>query len=282
MNSADRCLNLCALCALLFSSLSLAESVPPLINYQGRLADRITGTTNLSFSIYTNATVGAAVWGPQVFTDAHVVDGFYSVVLGEDANTNSVTEAFTRAETWVECVSGDTTNARQQILSVPYAAQAEWAASRTVGTNAPVGGVARSEVCTEWGTGDASFSAITNLQVTLAVSGRPVRVMMTGAGTSASSYLQANRTEKEQAGARIQIKRQRGTDAPEVVHNTFFFMDHQGHTSWKTLHLPADISFVDFPPSPGVYTYWVEGQVAIAGHGAALWVWNVRLVAYEL
>jgi hypothetical protein len=114
------------------ATLAPAQSVPPYVNYQGRVTTRdgasFTNTTNLTFSIHATNVGGTAVWGPRVFTGVPVVDGHFSVVLGEDADSRPVTDAFTNAATWVEIVCGDFTNRpRQQILSVPYAAAADTA-----------------------------------------------------------------------------------------------------------------------------------------------------------
>lgn len=113
------------------SIVSHAGGVPSQVNYQGRVTDSsglpFTGTTNLSFSVYASPTNDVAVWGPQTFTNppVTVVDGFFSVVLGQDTTSRPITDAFTNSATWVETVCGTHTNQpRQQILSVPYAVQA--------------------------------------------------------------------------------------------------------------------------------------------------------------
>ena len=129
-------------CLLVFSSLVSvrieAQTVPPLINYQGKLVSSnglpvSTGDYELRFRIWDAATGGNLVWGPQVFNGQSgpgfgplvpVVQGWFNVMLGPVA-TNSVpiANAFTGTNRFMEIQLG--TNAsfspRQQVLSAPYA-----------------------------------------------------------------------------------------------------------------------------------------------------------------
>ena len=74
-----------------------AQSVPSLINNQGRLSDSNgvalpTTDYQLSFSIWDTNSGGNLVWGPQIFdgvqgTNGHglkvpVVQGYFNVILG--------------------------------------------------------------------------------------------------------------------------------------------------------------------------------------------------------
>ena len=85
------------------------QSVPPLINYQGKLANAngvplTTGDYPLRFRIYDAATGGSQVWGPQVFNGqtgpgfgavVPVVQGWFNVMLGPvDTNNASIADAF--------------------------------------------------------------------------------------------------------------------------------------------------------------------------------------------
>lgn len=155
---------------------SQAQSIPPCINYQCRIASDqglpINGVTNVSFSIYTNEAVGASVWGPQVFSNATVVSGYVNVVLSEDMHTNAVTSAFTNSSTWIEAVVGTTTNDRQQILSVPYAAQAS-AASRVNG----VASVYEAEGAANGMGTVGEIVEVPGCWVEVATTGRPVLVL---------------------------------------------------------------------------------------------------------
>ena len=70
---------------LLASTSTFAQSVPPLMNYQGHLTDAAgqplaTGQYTLTFNVYNVPTGGTAVWGPQAIV-ADVIDGYFNVVL---------------------------------------------------------------------------------------------------------------------------------------------------------------------------------------------------------
>ena len=128
----------------LFSfSVSFAASVPQLINYQGMLTDAQgepleTKEYELSFSIFSQATDGTAVWGPQVFdgnsgtghgAKVPVVRGHFNVILGpQDTHTpaRNITNAFVTENAYLEITAGDGAPIapRQQILSTPYAVRA--------------------------------------------------------------------------------------------------------------------------------------------------------------
>jgi hypothetical protein len=122
-------------------SLSPAQSVPPYINYQGRVTDAggvpwTNGMYAMSVCIYTNRVGGEPVWGPQKWGEAEdgpgrararvpVVGGYFSLVLGEhDIHTNDLGDAFVGGEAWTEVVCDRFTNERQRVLSVPYALRA--------------------------------------------------------------------------------------------------------------------------------------------------------------
>jgi hypothetical protein len=70
----------------LFCGSTFSQSVPPLINYQGRLTDAsgapLSGTHKLEFNIYTNAISGTNIWGPQTFNMVPVINGAFNVILG--------------------------------------------------------------------------------------------------------------------------------------------------------------------------------------------------------
>ncbi len=117
------------------------QAVPPLINYQGRLANADgspvpTADYELRVSIYDAPTNGNQVWGPQVFDGGSgaghgpllpVVQGYFNVMLGPvDAQGRSILGAFASANRFVEvAVSNRPPVApRQQILPAPFAVQA--------------------------------------------------------------------------------------------------------------------------------------------------------------
>lgn len=121
---------------LLVAHAGFAQSVPPLLNYQGQLTDAggqplPTGSYDLTFSIYA-APCGTApcgdvpVWGPQTIAAA-VVDGVFNVVLSNDGDGDPVSAAFGAANRYVEVAvdGGAPILPRQQVLSAPFAFLAE-------------------------------------------------------------------------------------------------------------------------------------------------------------
>jgi hypothetical protein len=146
------------------TNLANAQTVPPLVNYQGRLANPdgtalATGDYTLTFRVYDHATNSFStnlIWGPQVFDgvagQGHggkipVVQGYFNVMLGPvDTNGVSLDTAFNGTNRYVE-IRVSTNNPilpRQQILSAPFAfnsaklAGSDWSA--VFGTNDPVNG----------------------------------------------------------------------------------------------------------------------------------------------
>ena len=119
-------------------SLSFAQSVPPLINYQGRLTDAngvgLTGTKRLEFNVYDAATYGNIVWGIRIIDDVPLVDGHFNVILSTDNQGRSIADAFNSKNRYIAIKVGEPhtdlssvpeISPRQQILSAPYAVQAE-------------------------------------------------------------------------------------------------------------------------------------------------------------
>ena len=112
-----------------------AQTVPPLLNYQGRLTDGFgapvaNGMHGLVFSIYA-APCGLSpcgdtpVWGPATINSL-VVNGAFNVVLGNDGDGDPISQAFAAADRYVE-ISVDGAPPilpRQQVLSAPYALRA--------------------------------------------------------------------------------------------------------------------------------------------------------------
>ncbi|MEE4357747.1 MAG: hypothetical protein V2I97_14875 [Desulfococcaceae bacterium] len=104
-----------------------AESVPPYINYQGRITETdgkgITGQRKLEFNIYDAVQNGNKVWGPQIFQTVDLIDGYFNIILGQDSSGKSVSLAFTGANRFLGIKVNDGTEItpRQQVLSTPYA-----------------------------------------------------------------------------------------------------------------------------------------------------------------
>ncbi|OQX23631.1 MAG: hypothetical protein BWK80_24950 [Desulfobacteraceae bacterium IS3] len=116
---------------LLTGTMAQAQSVPPLVNYQGMLTDASgkpqTGTKKLEFNLYDAATGGSKVWGPQVFDSVPLVNGMFNVILGTtDAGGKSIADAFSAKDRYLgmKVDSGTELVPRQQILSTPFAIRA--------------------------------------------------------------------------------------------------------------------------------------------------------------
>ena len=119
-----------------------AQTVPPLINYQGRLTGAdgagIEGTRKLEFCIWKDVASSAStnlIWGPQTFAAVPLVNGHFNVILGTtDTNGRSIADAFGGTSRYLETTVYDangltyaTIAPRQQILSAPYALTARLA-----------------------------------------------------------------------------------------------------------------------------------------------------------
>ena len=123
----------CAMILVLTAcGLVCAQSVPPLVNYQGLLTDAngqgLQGTTNLEFNIYDAAVGGSNVWGPQIFSSVPVINGQFNVILGTtDTGGRSIADALSESQRFlgIKVDDGPEIAPRQQILSTPYALQAE-------------------------------------------------------------------------------------------------------------------------------------------------------------
>lgn len=104
------------------------ESVPQLLNYQGRLTDPSTGAPvadgdyNITFSIYDVPTGGSALWS-EIDT-VTVSKGFFNILLG-NINPVSVT-LFDGSESWIGITVAPNPEMapRQRIATVGYAFKA--------------------------------------------------------------------------------------------------------------------------------------------------------------
>lgn len=119
-------------------SASANPTVPFLINYQGTLQDGAgtplaTGDYELSFSIYSAASGGALLWGPQKLNGQSgtglgprvpVVSGRFNVTLGPvDTGSRALADVFNQSATYLEITVGAASpiSPRQRILPNAYA-----------------------------------------------------------------------------------------------------------------------------------------------------------------
>ncbi len=114
-----------------FTAYAQTTSVPPSISYQGMLTDAggspMTGTKKLTFNIYDAAAGGNLIWGSQVFDGVPLIGGRFNVILEKDTAGRLITSAFGAKERYIgiKVDSNAEISPRQQILTTPFAVQAE-------------------------------------------------------------------------------------------------------------------------------------------------------------
>jgi len=124
---------------VLIALLATGQSVPQLINYQGRLTNAtgqpVTGNVNLTFTFYGAPTAGA-VYLTVLQSNVQVANGIYNVLIGSGTITpgseTTLAAVFQKhGEVWMGVkVNGDPEmTPRSLITSVPYAFRAQSAQS---------------------------------------------------------------------------------------------------------------------------------------------------------
>jgi hypothetical protein len=111
-----------------------AAGAPTLITYQGYLEDAagdpVDGQVDIQVGIYAGASGGSPLW-EEIQANVDVADGYFTIYLGSvgalDASIFDGTERWLQVS--VDAGSGYEDLPRQQVASVPYALQAEEAAS---------------------------------------------------------------------------------------------------------------------------------------------------------
>jgi len=110
------CVGLCTLVAI-------AQSVPLLMNYQGRLTDAYgdpaTGTRQMTFRLYTQATDGTAVW-EETQTVSIGDNGVFNVLLGS-VSALDASDFTGTTYLGVQVGSQGEMSPRRQVVSVAYA-----------------------------------------------------------------------------------------------------------------------------------------------------------------
>jgi hypothetical protein len=111
------------------SSGSTSSSVPPLVNFNGVLADTngkpLTGTVGVTFYLYQDQQGGAPLWLETQNVQADKT-GHYSVALGSASSQGLPASVFASGEArWLGVeVQGHTEQPRVLLVSVPYALKA--------------------------------------------------------------------------------------------------------------------------------------------------------------
>jgi hypothetical protein len=128
-----------------------ADSVPAVINYQGKLYDPagaggaggpITGVQQVEFRIYDALSGGTLIWGRR-FPVSCVADGSFNVMMSDGGTwlggvTNSLRDAFQGQDRFLELTVvgyGSAISPRQQLVSAPYSMYAAHAAEAQTAAN---------------------------------------------------------------------------------------------------------------------------------------------------
>lgn len=124
----------------------MQAGAPGLISYQGLLSDAnsqpYTGTASLAFAIYESSSGGSPLW-QESQNSVSVGAGYFTVQLGSVTPlTAAIFDGPTRyLQVSVNTGSGPETLPRQRLTAVPYAFQAETAASAASADAAPWDGL---------------------------------------------------------------------------------------------------------------------------------------------
>jgi len=294
--------------------LAQAQSVPLLVNYQGKLLNPdgspvSTADYQLTFNVYDATTNGALIWGPQVFDGAPaaghgpkipVVQGYFNVMLGPvDITNRSLADAFSAPNRFVEITISNRPPIapRQQILTTPFAFQAansaklagyDWSA--VFGTNDPLTGrilfgkLPQRQVGTNVGVGGIAVSPGSGLQSWMGPTTNGVTnivVTLVTSGRPVFVGLVPDSPSSETSG--LGIFSNGGLASADVIilqngqplaRVTRALLAGSNESNYS---LPSAIT-VAFPAS-GTWTYSIQLGIAYANIGTLL---NVRLVAFEL
>jgi hypothetical protein len=279
-----------------------AQSVPPLINYQGRLTDQTgaplpSGQYTIQFRIWDspgsfgNSATQAPdlIWNQQQNVTIQS-NGVFNVILGSPGGTQiaglapqvtNLASAFIGSNCFVgvtvtmsnsvQISSPSEILPRQQLLSVPFAVRAQ-SLARSTGTNVGLGGVAISPAVTWTSPTSSVVTAVPNLSVTITTGGGPVMIRLApecplpgGPSSSNASYINIGG-----GAAFVFVSRDGSLIASQ-------FQEIGGSGSSGGYFTPGQFAFVDVPSS-GVHTYTIFAQ----NPGGSLIFTSVELVCFEL
>lgn len=122
--------------------LAASTTWPSLMNFQGHLTNNsgnavADGTYPMTFAIYTQASSGSNIWS-ETQNNVSVTKGLFDVVLGSVTSLSSISGTSYTADLWLGVsVNGDPEmTPRQQLLTAPYAHNAQFLMGDTTGTAA--------------------------------------------------------------------------------------------------------------------------------------------------
>ena len=169
--------------ALLVASTAALAGVPDFVTYSGHLTDGTawgqSTTLDLTFRIYDDEAEGGQLLHEQVFENAAIEDGYFSVMLTGVANVFGAHD-----QTWITvcigegCQQADELMPRQQVGSVPYALRAGTAI--TAGTADKVDGYDMDQPVTK--SASPVFKASYFGRNSSSMAGQAARMMQVGEG----------------------------------------------------------------------------------------------------
>jgi len=264
-----------------------------------------SGTNDLIWGQQQNLTVQ-----PNGVFNAILGSPGGSSIVGATSAVNNLTYAFAGTNcflglTVISNPSGVLTNLseilpRQQLLSVPFAVQAQNAmvassvtpasivnasltpglvtltnlAPRQIGTNVGVGGIAVSLPSGTQQYDGTAFQNISNMSVTIQTTGRPVLAFLGPPGTNTistpyatpSSYMMFNMNTIGQDYFILQLVRDSGQPDQAVIASQI----GTGSGSQAAVGYPTPFMVTDFLPPPGQHTYQLQWGTPVSGTGYLL------------
>lgn len=101
---------------------AVQSATAAMMNYQGLLTDAggtpLNGTYTLKFGLYTEASAGSSVWGPETHAGVVVSKGLFQVTLGSSLPFSP--DVFTQ-QLYLQTTVGTTVLPRQPLHATPYA-----------------------------------------------------------------------------------------------------------------------------------------------------------------
>jgi len=283
------------------ATLSL-QSVPALVNYQGMLTDASgngvsDGQYVLQFRIWgdkTSADPSFRIWGRQ--STVTVVGGKFNVILsdamdpidGETFAPNDIAHAFRDRERYlaitIKTVPPKSTASpgdilpRQEILSAPFAMQAQSAsqaalaqnaihadnASRLIGSPNTNFSVQNPDVCTVT---TGNWTDVPGLSVSLTTTGHPVLILVTASGNDLSHLVSFNNDAGD-----VQLVRDENVTIG-------VYEDHNSGNAHQ--YVPSSMCFFDTPKTPGLHSYKIRLKNSVA-NGPGTNIARTQIVVIEL
>jgi hypothetical protein len=319
-----------------------AQSVPSLINYQGRLTDQTgaampPGAYIIQFRIWNDPVASTnLIWGQQQNLTVQS-NGVFDVILGSPGGVpitspapqvNNLAYAFASPSCFMgvtvsEGPSGVIANPteispRQQLLSAPFAIQAQQAAlaasvapgsiintslavgavqttniapgtvtlaqlaPRQIGTNVGIGGMAVSLPSGAQSYNGATFQNIANMSVTIQTTGRPVLAFLGPPVTNTVSTPSGTPSSFMQFIPNVNyFILQLVRDAGQADQAVIAVQIGTGSGAQAAVGYPTPFMVMDFNPPPGQHTYQLQWGSPTGTGSGYLQIFNMVLIVFE-